>query len=182
MNRPTTSPRFLARALLALSVTTALLATSQTASAQEVLLIYDVTGQCTPDLQTALTNAGMTVTLSDTSETAYNGTNPSPANFDAVIHLNGTTYNTEMPVAGQNALVDYVVNDGGGFIHTEWDAYEIDDRNRMLAMEPITILERTSGREGTNMQYNITASQSSHPVVENVPSTFIFVPMIFLCI
>ena len=83
MNRPTTSPRFLARALLALSVTTALLATSQTASAQEVLLIYDVTGQCTPDLQTALTNAGMTVTLSDTSETAYNGTNPSPANVVA---------------------------------------------------------------------------------------------------
>ncbi|CAN0472827.1 unnamed protein product, partial [Laminaria digitata] len=151
-----------------------LTASAQVAHAQEVLLIYDTVGECTPALQTALQGAGYNVTLSSTNESSYNGTNPSPAAFNAVIHLNGTTFNSEMPVAGQNALVDYVTNQGGGFIHSEWNAYQIDDTNRMLAMEPITLFVRTGANGPGAFNYTVIPAQSSHPVVANVPSTFSF--------
>src|SRR5262245_26674172 len=66
-----------------------------------VLLIYDTINADTNSLTAALAGAGNTITLRATSETGYNGTNPSPAGFDAVIHLDGTTYSTPMPAAGQ---------------------------------------------------------------------------------
>jgi len=149
-------------------------ATSQVAHAQDVLLIYDTTGECTPQLRTALQNAGYNVTLSSTSESSYNGTNPSPASFDAVVHLNGTTFGAEMPVAGQNALVDYVTNQGGGFVHAEWNAYQVDTTNQMQVMEPITLMTRTGANGPTTFSYNVDAAFASHPVVANVPASFSF--------
>jgi MYXO-CTERM domain-containing protein len=173
MENPRTH-RISKRLLQSALVMVGLVATSQVAQAQEVLLIYDTTGGCTPQLQTALQNAGYNVTLSATSESSYNGTNPSPANFDAVIHLNGTTFANEMPVAGQNALVDYVTNQGGGFIHAEWNAYQIDTTNQMAAMEPITLMTRTGANGPQLSSYNIDPAFASHPVVANVPATFSF--------
>ena len=66
-------------------------------------------------------------------------TNPSPDAFDVVIHLNGSTYSTQMPVTGQQALVDFV-NDGGGYLGFEWSAYEVEN-NRMLAMQDLVLLD-----------------------------------------
>ncbi len=140
------------------------------ASAQSVLIIYDVTGTGTPALANALTAAGYSVTLSSTSESSWNGTNPSPVNFDAVIHLNGTTYTAEMPVAGQQALVNYV-NAGGGFIHHEWNAYQVDSQNEMQIMAPITILQRTSGTTSA-LTISTNAAGSVHPVMAGLPSTW----------
>ncbi|MEC9397789.1 MAG: hypothetical protein VX475_09235, partial [Myxococcota bacterium] len=72
MENPRTR-RISKRLLQSALVMVALVATSQVAQAQEVLLIYDTTGGCTPQLQTALQNAGYNVTLSATSESSYNG-------------------------------------------------------------------------------------------------------------
>ena len=90
-------------------------------AAQSVLIVYDTASAQTPTLVNTLAGAGNTVTLSATPESTWNGTNPAPTGFSAVIHLNGTTYTSEMPIAGQTALVDYVFA-GGGYIHHEWDA------------------------------------------------------------
>ena len=119
-----------------------------TAFAASVLIIYDTTGGDTATLKTALEGEGHTVTYSSTSESSYNGSNPSPSSYDVVIHLNGTTYSSEMPSAGQAALLAYV-SGGGGFIHGEWNAYQIDSRSEMSTMEPITLLKRTSGQCST---------------------------------
>jgi hypothetical protein len=149
----------------------ALSATASTASAQQVLLIWDTNAGCTPQLKSALEAAGMTVTLSQTSEDAYNGANPSPNAFDAVIHLNGTTYDTDMPAAGQAALVNYVENIGGGFIHTEWNAYELDRSAHMQAMTNLTLFVREDVSNGTGI-YTVVPGQESHPVLDGLPATF----------
>lgn len=46
------------------------------------------------------------------------------AGFDVVIHLNGPTFYTPLPVTAQTALVEFVRNYGGGFIGGQLNRYE----------------------------------------------------------
>lgn len=142
-----------------------------TLRARNVLLIWDVNNATTQAFKTALENAGMAVTLSSTSEVGYDGTNPSPSAFNAVIHLNGVTYTQEMALAGQQALVNYV-SGGGCFIHGEWNAYEIS-QGRMATMLPLTLTVRSAGRQGS-ISYTAAAGQSGHALLAGVPSAFTF--------
>ena len=136
-----------------------------------VLLIWDVLNANTTALQNALINDGLNVTLSTTSETAYNGTNPALDDFDAVIHLNGTTYSTAMPITGQQALVDFVIQDGGTYITEEWSAYEIDSRNTMTLMSDIVVLKRNRGITGS-YTYNVVSSEMNHQLLVDIPASF----------
>jgi hypothetical protein len=137
-----------------------------------VLLIWDVLNANTASLQNALESAGILVELSATSETAYDGTNPGLEGFNAVIHLNGTTYDTPMPLAGQNTLVQFV-QDGGGFLSSEWNGYEIGE-GRMTAMRDLILFDRVGQTlDGLNT-WEIVPEQTSHPVVANIPSSFAF--------
>jgi hypothetical protein len=138
-----------------------------------VLLIWDVLNTNTASLQNALEAAGILVELSDTSETAYNGANPSLDGFSAVIHLNGTTTpGAEMPLAGQNALVQFV-QDGGGYLGSEWNAYEIS-LGQLMAMRDLVLFDRIDqGLDGLNT-WQIVPAEASHPVVANIPPSFAF--------
>jgi len=137
----------------------------------DVLVVYDTNDSNTQALVSALTAAGATVTLSDTSETGYVGTNPSPMGFDVVIHLNGTTYATDMPSAGQTALVGFVAA-GGGYVHTEWDAYEYLN-GRMTSMRDLILFDRSSGQEGS-ITVTAVAGHETHSVLDYVPDSFTF--------
>jgi hypothetical protein len=139
--------------------------------AQSVLLIWDDNNANTQSLKTALQNAGMTVTLSATSETGYTGSNPAPTGFNAVIHLNGTTYATGMPAAGQSALVNYV-QAGGGYIGQEWNAYELT-AGTMTAMRELIVFNRSNGSQG-NLTYDQVAAQATHPILAGLPASFTF--------
>ncbi|MCF4100074.1 HYR domain-containing protein [Gillisia sp. M10.2A] len=136
----------------------------------KVLIIWDVLNEHTINLKDALTNAGLDVTMSETSETAYDGTNPALQNFDAVIHLNGTTYSQGMPIEGQNALVDFVLNQGNTYITEEWSAYEVDSQNTMTTMSEIVILKRTGG-DSQSYTYEIIPTESGHPILKDIPNT-----------
>lgn len=150
----------------------ATLTVSSRSNAISVLLVWDVLNTNTASLQNALEAAGIVVELSATSETAYNGTNPSLEGFDAVIHLNGTTYDTQMPVEGQNALVQFV-QDGGGYLSSEWNAYEISE-GRMTAMRDLVLFDRVGQTlDGLNT-WVIVPEQAGHPVVANISPTFTF--------
>ena len=142
---------------------------------QNVLIIWDDTTSSgyTSSLRSALRSAGMSVTYSAASEWNYTGSNPSPNGFCAVIHLNGgaNAWVYDMPVAGQNALVNYVTN-GGVYIHTEWDAYEYLYA-RMANMRNLILFDRSSGTIAT-MTYSVVTSMSSHPVLSGIPSSFVF--------
>ncbi|MFT5587478.1 MAG: hypothetical protein ACI9VR_005088 [Cognaticolwellia sp.] len=133
----------------------------------EVLVLWDDVGLGTPGLVQALEDAGLSVTLSDTDENSFDGSNPSLANFDSVVHLNGTTYGSSMVESGQQALVDFV-NAGGGYIHTEWNAYEVNTGST-ATLAGIQALQRDSGTEEAGHDYAVT---TAHPVVANVPSAF----------
>jgi hypothetical protein len=141
------------------------------AGQSNVLLIWDEINSNTTSLQNALIAAGNTVTLSATSETAYDGTNPALTGFDAVVHLNGTTYGTAMPIGGQNAILDFVLNQGKTYVTDEWSAYEADDAGTMAAMKEIIVLQRNSGFTASTT-YSQVSSQASHPILAGVPTSF----------
>ncbi len=137
----------------------------------DVLLIWDSMTGGTTALETALTGAGANVTLSTTSESSYDGTNPPLTGFHAVIHLNGSSYGSEMPAAGQIAISDFV-HSGGGYIHGEWNAYQIGN-GQMLTMQPLTLFDRNSGSEGA-LTIDLVPGMETHPVVANLPLSFSF--------
>ncbi|HND32562.1 MAG TPA: MopE-related protein, partial [Myxococcota bacterium] len=138
------------------------------AHAASVLIIWDdsATNANTVSLKNYLQAQGHSVTLSSTSETAYTGSNPAPTAFGAVIHLNGTSYATAMPTAGQTALVSYVQN-GGGFISSEWNAYE--QYNGTTALRELVLLDRSSGNTAAT---TITVSNTSHAVMAGLGNSF----------
>jgi hypothetical protein len=152
--------------LLSLFLTTA---ASAAPGAPTVLLLWDSKGPPTEALIQTLQDSGVKVVLSDTNEGHWDGTNPSLAGMDVVVHLNGTTWQVEMPKSGQKALVDFV-RDGGGYVHHEWNSYQLSV-GQMLAMREIILFDRTSGYAGeiTISRYE---TQGVHPVTWEVPPTF----------
>jgi hypothetical protein len=129
----------------------------------EVLIIGDGGTEIT--LEAILTAAGYTVTIVD-DDAIYDGTNPGPELFDLVILLDGPDYGDDMPANGQTALVNYVQN-GGGFMVTEWIAWEIS-MGRYQSMTDIIPLTRSGGYSG----FDTYAVVESHPITEGVSSSF----------
>jgi len=146
---------------------------ASSAFGQNVLVLWDDAAEVVP-LSDGLTTAGFTVTLSDTAEFQYDGTNPAPDAFDVVIHLDGTSYTQTIPAAGQSALVEYVRN-GGGLVNTEWHAYQVGGGDYTADFVNLVLLERTSG--GTaNRTYTAIDSMKSHPVVASIPEDGVLIP------
>jgi hypothetical protein len=132
----------------------------------KVLLIHDGT----PDLVATILRGGdMDVTVAEI-ETAYTANPTPPGEFCAVVHLNGLTYEDPMPLQGQEALRAYVVDEGGGFVGTAWNGYEIA---RMGSMRDLILVPYVSGHEGAR-SYQLTAAGTSHPVTAGIPSVFEF--------
>ena len=137
-----------------------------------VLIIWDINNGGTLALSNALATSGISVTMSATPENWYNGANPSPEPFSAVIHLNGTTYGEDMPLAGQIALSNYVAG-GGGYIQNEWDAFEFD-LGWMAHMRDLILFTRVDqGTEGGVTQ-TVVPAQAGHPVLAGIPASFTY--------
>ncbi|MCB1047760.1 MAG: choice-of-anchor D domain-containing protein, partial [Calditrichaeota bacterium] len=117
-------------------------------------------------IQDVLLEAGYSsVIVSD--DGIYNGTNPSPVEFDLVIYPDGINYGSNMPTSGQTALRDYVLS-GGGLITTEWVSYEIES-GRLTTLATVLPMRRSGGGTGqTYCQVDLPA----HPLVSGVPSSF----------
>ena len=134
-----------------------------------VLILWDVRNEQTRALATSLTNSGAEVVFSDTSGPGFNGDNPSLKTFDVVVHLNGTTWQSDMPLSGQRALVRFVEN-GGGYLHHEWNAYQLSV-GQLQALRPLILFDRSSGYSG-DIQLQRVESAKVHPVIWEVPKTF----------
>ena len=147
---------------------------SQTSSDSNinVLIIWDnsASNSNTLSLKTALESEGFNVTLSNTNESSYNGSNPALTDFEAVIHLNGSTHGSEMPNSGQTALVNLVNTQGGLYCHTSWLPYQ-RGQGKYSTMSELIILQRSTGHSG-NMTYSDASGQSSHEILDGVPSSF----------
>lgn len=140
--------------------------------AQNVLIIYDdtTTNPNTLALKAALDSEGFTTTFSSVPETQWNNTNPSIDSFDAVVHLNGTTYAQEMPQQGQIAITNFVQNNGGLYVGFEWNAY-LAGENMMQDMLELILFTRGSGSNGA-LTLDLEPSQASNPIMANIPASF----------
>jgi cysteine-rich repeat protein len=170
MTRPL-ADRTARRLIASIALAGAMLAMPGWAVAQNVLLVWDIDTPDTQNLKGALQAAGMTVTLSTTNQTSWNGTNPSTTGFCAIIHLNGTTFGQGMPAGGQSALVSFVQN-GGGYIGGEWNAFDFGAGLR-TTMRDLILFDRVGGFQSTII-YSDVPAQAGHPILANVPSSFSF--------
>ncbi len=140
---------------------------------QNVLIIHDngSTFSNTVSLKDTLDSEGFDVTITSVNESNWNNTNPSVSAFDAVIHLNGTSYASEMPQAGQIALHDFVEDDEGVYIGFEWNSYQRFNLNQLQNLDDLILFQRSTGITGS-VTHTISAGQANHPVLSGIPNSF----------
>jgi hypothetical protein len=140
-----------------------------------VLVIPDGSASGAGILVTALNSAGYTATLGSTASHLYDGTNPALTSYGAVIVLAGgpttPSYATDMPAAGQTAIVDFV-NAGNGLVLTEWAAYQVAN-GRWQTLAPLVLLTRTKAYTG-QVTYTVDPGFASHPLWAGLPASFTF--------
>jgi hypothetical protein len=138
-----------------------------------VLILADTDAVSTSALAASLADSGVQVTVRPAPEYTWDGTNPSLDGFDAVIHLNGSTYDFPLPAAGQAALTSFVQN-GGGFVGSQWDGYETQ-----LDLRDLVLLDM--GFDPNGPEHNCSActvtlerlpAGEGHPVLEGLPASF----------
>jgi len=135
-----------------------------------VLVLWDILGPGTTALVDSLESAGYEVVLAGVPEDQWDNTNPPVEGFDAVVHLNGVTFQTSMPPAGQAALTAFV-RSGGGFVGSAWTAYEVDFGGRSLGLEPLILTSYDTGMSGSQ-QWTTTAAGAAHRVMQGVGEGF----------
>lgn len=140
-----------------------------------VLVIADDSPSGTAILASALEAAGLTVTQTTVPSYQYDGTNPPLSGFGSVVVLAGgpgtASYSTDMPAAGQQAIVDFVLA-GNGLVLTEWAAHQVAGA-RWQTLEPLVLLTRTVAFPG-QVTYSVDPAFASHPLWQNLPPSFTF--------
>jgi hypothetical protein len=160
-------------ALVAMAAAFMLFATgAASAAGPKVLLLADTGGTGTAALQSALAAAGNDVTTV-TPEYCWNGTNPSLSGFNAVIHLDGSTYSQPLTASAQQALENFVAA-GGGFIGSQWDGYERVQGQQTGMNDLVLQLWPGPNNSNSNPTLNVVPGQASHPVLAGIPSSFTF--------
>jgi len=109
-------------------------------------------------------------TVAPVTEGQWDGTNPPLTGFDVVLLLDGNTWDVDMPVSGQTALVNFVTN-GGGFIGTAWLPWEVANHNAYSYMRDLIPQTQVNDYITTDT-YTVIIN---HPVTQGLPSSF-FVP------
>jgi hypothetical protein len=142
-----------------------------------VLILTDADGPGPNALAAALQAANNTVTLRPAPEYTWDSTNPSLTNFNCVIHLDGATYSSPLPVQAQTALENFVQSGKGGFIGTQWDGYE-RSQNIQVNMPNLVMQLWSTGNDQDcgqcSVTYNAVPGQQSHPVLAGLPASFTF--------
>ena len=134
----------------------------------------DSYGPGTDALVAALKAAGHSVVVGPI-EYEWNGSNPPTSGFDVVVHFNGKTYDSPLPVAGQQALADFVLL-GGGYVSGQWNSFEAA-HGQLTDMEDLVLqLWDSSGSENyVNSSVTWTVvPEMVHPVLEAIPESFTF--------
>jgi len=135
---------------------------------QEILLLGDSYYASENDAYEVLRAAGFHVAVVPSGETMFDGTNPALDNFCGVISFN-SGYNQPMPLAGQEALVDYV-DAGGAFMSAGWTAAELELFGGIDAMAELVLMDFES--DITSGTYELTPEGATHPLTSNLPTTF----------
>src|SRR6476659_8474044 len=174
------SARLAASAMIARSssrFSTSRTAFSVSSTGPSVLILSDVDAATTSALADTLTAAGFQVTVRPGPEYTWDGTNPGLAGFNAVVHLDGATYDIPLPSAAQTALTSFVQN-GGGYIGAQWGGYEALNQPDMADLVLLGMGSDQAGPEhncsARDVPYQVQSGQEGHPVLAGLPSSFVF--------
>jgi len=133
-----------------------------------VLLLCD--GACSSTSNTAIKNgidgAGLVTTVVENGVYLYSGT-PAASNFGAVVVPVGNSYSTDMPAAGQTAIVNAQAS-GTGAVFTEWASFH-PYSSRWLTLRSLLLLTYSSSATGS-VTYSLTSA--GHPIWDTVPTSF----------
>lgn len=142
----------------------------------KVLILSDVDGPATTALANSIVSAGFHVGLLQAPEYNWFATNPALDGYDVVIHLNGFTYNLPLAANAQSALQTFV-NNGGGFVGSQWNGYE-EVAGQQTGMPELVLLGvgdwQSDACGPCDVTYTTVAGQESHPVLAGIPAAFTF--------
>jgi hypothetical protein len=123
---------------------------------QSVYVLQGGDSECTDYIKPILESGGYSVTCG-VQKASYDGS-VDLSSYSAVMVLDGTSYSSPMPGAGQTSIENYVAS-GGGLIIFEWSAYE---------HYPFIIADRVNGFE-TGMVYS---KIGSHQITDGLPDSW----------
>jgi hypothetical protein len=137
---------------------------------KSVLVIPDGYAAGADALVTALNAAGYTASKATKTVDLYDGASPALTTFGAVVILAGTSgaaATTDMPAAGQTAILNFVLTQGNGAVLTEWAALHVQN-NQWQTLKPLVLLNRTNAFTGP-VTYNVDAAFAGHPLWAGLP-------------
>lgn len=134
----------------------------------KILLLGDNKITANQAIQSALTAAGLFVTLVNSGVATY-ADNPAASSFGAVVILAGEQYDADMPFTGQNAIVNAWNSGSTGFVTTEFAAYK-PTVGLWTTLGQLLILNRSGELAASGLE---TYTQvTPHPVWSGLPATF----------
>jgi hypothetical protein len=142
-----------------------------------VLILADIASASTTQaLFDTLQAAGFQVTLQD-AEYSWDPSTVPLEGFNAVVHLDGLTYDQQLSSAAQTALTNFVQN-GGGYVGGQFNGYERLSEADMAELILQAMGNNPDGPEqncsNCDMTYETVGGQESHPVLAGLPSSFVF--------
>jgi hypothetical protein len=148
-------------------------AASKCQCSKSVLVLADDYTVGADALVTALNAAGYTASKATKPSYLYDGASPALTGFGAVVILSGTggaAATTDMPVAGQTAIYDFVVTKGNGLVLTEWAALHVANK-QWATLQPLVLLQRTGAFTGV-VTYTVDSAFATHPLWKGLPASF----------
>lgn len=136
-------------------------------SGPRVLVLHDGITESSNGLVGMLKDEGLYVRYSGAMESEYDGQSPALDDFDVVIHLNGNTYDVDMPAAGQQAL-DAFVRAGGGYIGNELTSFAASYfEGHYSEMSDLRLFEFLSFTCGERSFFD-ASERGTHPVADTL--------------
>lgn len=131
-----------------------------------VLWLKDDVSSDTATVVAALEAAGLSVTPIDSGVITYTGS-PAASEFGVVLLSPGNTWDTDMPAAGQQAIVD--ANAAGvGVVMTAWAGYHVLNL-RWATLNPLVLIRYATG---SSAGATFTLTEAEHPIWQGLPASF----------
>ena len=134
-----------------------------------VLIIRDRTSnQQATEVKRVLEAEGAEVIISNQIDSDF--TDVAALNsVEMVVHFNGTTYNNNMPAAGQQAIAQFV-NRGGRFMYSAWNSWE-KKQGRYEMWNDLILTTNTTTTSGS-VAARVVEAQKTHPLLVGLPMSF----------
>ena len=131
-----------------------------------VLILSDSNATGNNAFLAKVNGAGLNGTLVSNGVATY-ANSPVATNFAVVMVMVGDGYSTDMPAAGQQAIVNAQAA-GKGVVITDWGGYHVYS-SRWATLKAVNLYTYTTGATGT---FGLKLEQANHPIWTGLPQSF----------